>query len=197
VILNGVPRSGKSSVARAIQDLEPGDWVNIGVDSEIALLPDELKPGIGLRPNLVPGQVERPDLEPLIPEMYLSMYRKVVESGRKVVVDVGHHDGLSLRQNSLILCARLLVESRIPAWIFGIACPVDVVRSRRERTGMVASDEMLIRWEVEVHRPGIYDARFDSSVLSSDEIALEIMGCLRSTPSAVKRISELELADIL
>lgn len=37
IILNGAPRSGKSSIARAIQEGFEGPWINLGVDSYNAM----------------------------------------------------------------------------------------------------------------------------------------------------------------
>ena len=61
VVLNGVPRSGKSSIVAAIQARFDGAWMNIGLDRFKAMTPDRFQPGIGLRPG-----GERPDLEPLV-----------------------------------------------------------------------------------------------------------------------------------
>ncbi|MBO0693922.1 MAG: hypothetical protein J2P58_13545, partial [Acidimicrobiaceae bacterium] len=58
VILNGAPRSGKSAIARAIQESSPDTWVGLGVDTSSQSIPERLRPGIGLRPG-----GERPDLE--------------------------------------------------------------------------------------------------------------------------------------
>ena len=65
VILNGVPRSGKSSIALALVEAQPGVWINHGVDASMAATPDGLLPGIGLRPG-----GERPDLEPDVERLY-------------------------------------------------------------------------------------------------------------------------------
>lgn len=59
VILNGTPRSGKSSIANVIQDTFDGVWMNVGVDHFMQMTPKRYRPGIGLRPG-----GERPDLEP-------------------------------------------------------------------------------------------------------------------------------------
>ena len=42
VILNGPPRSGKSSIAAAIQESFDGVWMNLGVDAFKAMTPDAL-----------------------------------------------------------------------------------------------------------------------------------------------------------
>jgi chloramphenicol 3-O phosphotransferase len=50
VILNGAPRSGKSSIATAIQETFDGLWLNLGVDGFMRMTPRLYQPGIGLRP---------------------------------------------------------------------------------------------------------------------------------------------------
>ena len=40
VILNGTPRSGKSSIAAAIQNTFEGVWMNLGVDRFKAMTPE-------------------------------------------------------------------------------------------------------------------------------------------------------------
>src|SRR5262245_50410562 len=65
IVLNGAPRSGKSSIARVVQETFPGTWINLGVDVYMSATPAKLQPGIGLRPG-----GERPDLEPQIVLMY-------------------------------------------------------------------------------------------------------------------------------
>src|SRR5438876_1785918 len=51
VILNGTPRSGKSSIATVIQNTFEGVWMNLGVDRFKQMTPDRYQPGIGLRPG--------------------------------------------------------------------------------------------------------------------------------------------------
>jgi chloramphenicol 3-O phosphotransferase len=69
VILNGAPRSGKSSIVAAIQETFDGPWVNLGVDTfKRHVVPKRYSPAIGLRPG-----GERPDLEPLIAVLYAAM----------------------------------------------------------------------------------------------------------------------------
>src|ERR687897_3936601 len=70
VILNGTPRSGKSSIAAIIHETWDGIWMNLGVDGFMRMTPQRYRPGIGLRPG-----GERPDLEPTIITLYLAMYR--------------------------------------------------------------------------------------------------------------------------
>ena len=50
LVLNGAPRSGKSSIASAIQQMSQEPWMNLGADRFIEITPERLRPGIGLRP---------------------------------------------------------------------------------------------------------------------------------------------------
>ena len=91
VVLNGAPRSGKSSIVAAIQETFDGPWMNLGVDAFVRhITPRCYRSGIGLRPG-----GERPELEPLVPVFYAGMYESIAAHSRlglNVVVDVGHHD---------------------------------------------------------------------------------------------------------
>ncbi|MCP4362394.1 MAG: chloramphenicol phosphotransferase, partial [Chloroflexi bacterium] len=52
IILNGVPRSGKSSIVKVIQETFDGPWMNLGVDVfKERIIPNRYSPSIGLRPG--------------------------------------------------------------------------------------------------------------------------------------------------
>lgn len=174
IILNGAPRSGKSSIVQAIQDTYEGVWVNLGVDRFMEMTPGRYLPGIGLRPG-----GERPDLEPLIPNLYRSLYGSIAahsRAGLNVAVDVGHHDAYSRPLGILPACARMLRD--FPVLFVGVHCPVEVIIERRHATGWdkvnLDDDTLLLHiqsWQKEVHIPGIYDMEVDTSVMSPLECA--------------------------
>ncbi|MBN9219159.1 MAG: chloramphenicol phosphotransferase [Mesorhizobium sp.] len=180
IILNGAPRSGKSSIARAIQESFDGAWMNLGVDSYEQVTPPRLRPGIGLRPG-----GERPDLEALVPRLYAALYESIAAHSRlelNVVADVGHHDAYSRPLGCLADCMRRLAG--LPVLFVGVRCPIDVIMERRAAgepgrayvTG--SSDDPLplpVRlWQEEVHRPGTYDLEVDTSILRPQQCADEI-----------------------
>jgi chloramphenicol 3-O phosphotransferase len=199
VILNGPPRSGKSSIAVAIQARFDDVWMNLGVDHFKQMTPARFQPGIGLRPG-----GERPDLEPLVVRLYRAMYEAIATHSRlgfNVVVDAAHHDSYSVPRQVLRTCARQL--QGLPVLFVGVRCPVEVALERRRATwggvgynqsGTVQDPVRL--WHEAVHQPGIYDLEVDTSVLRPEECADLIAICLTDGPPplAFKRIAELPAA---
>lgn len=68
IILNGTPRSGKSSIVDVIQDTFDGVWMNLGVDRFMQVTPARYLPGMGLRPG-----GGRQDIETLIPILHRAL----------------------------------------------------------------------------------------------------------------------------
>jgi chloramphenicol 3-O phosphotransferase len=198
VILNGAPRSGKSSIVAVIQDTFDGPWMNLGVDVfSRSVTPTRYRPGMGLRPG-----GDRPEIESLIPSLYAAFYDSVAAHSRQglnVVVDVGHHDAGGLRHDLLRRSLRRLVG--LPVLLVGVLCPVDVIMQRRHsaepgRPGVyvtTTSDGLIPdpvgRWQRDVHEPGIYDIEVDTSKMSPGECADAIrMRLSGSPPTAARRI---------
>jgi chloramphenicol 3-O phosphotransferase len=183
IILNGAPRSGKSSVAAVIQATFDGVWMNLGVDRFMAMTPKQYLPGIGLRPG-----GERPDLEPLVATLYHAMYASIAAHSRlglNVVVDVGHHDAYSVPRGLLYDCARIL--SGLPVLFVGVRCPLDVILQRRRATGWDAASTAdgpvpppVLAWQQAVHDPGLYDLEIDTSVLSPEAAGALIRAHLKT-----------------
>ena len=196
VILNGAPRSGKTSIAAAIQETFDGPWVTLGVDAHMSsVMPRRYSPGIGLRPG-----GERPDLEPLVVQFYAALYESIAAHSRlglNVVSDFGHHDAFSVSRGILPACARRL--SGLPALLVGVRCPIDVILERRRSTGWGEnrsagfSESGAERWQREVHKLGIYDLEVDTSVMSPDQCAAAIRQRLDTgpPPTAMERLSAM------
>lgn len=194
VILNGVPRAGKSSIAGAVMADIPGNWANLGVDAMNATLPEALLPGMGLRPG-----GERPELEPMVVTLYAALYEQIAaraRAGDDVVVDVGHHDWYSKPLGILAASARQLAG--LPVLFVGVRCPIELIMARRNadpRGGFYAVGEgvpePVRRWQEAVHRPGIYDLEVDTGAMTPEQSAAAITAALRvpPRPSAFERLA--------
>jgi chloramphenicol 3-O phosphotransferase len=196
VILNGAPRSGKSSIVTVIQDSFDGVWMNLGVDVFVReVTPKRYRPGMGLRP----GEEEH-ELAPLVPTLYAALYDSIAAHGRSglnVVVDVGHYDAKILADS-----ARRL--SGLSVLFVGVRCPIEVIMQRRN-AGQVGRENVyaigseaepiprpVALWQQAVHIPGIYDLEVDTSLLTPADCAAVIRRRLTDgpPPSAFRRLAE-------
>ncbi|HYX86546.1 MAG TPA: hypothetical protein VE777_16355 [Gaiellales bacterium] len=184
VILNGAPRSGKSSIVAAIQETCDGVWINLGVDLARRMTPPRLQPGIGLRP----GEDDH-HAAPYVPRLYAALYDSVAAHSRlglNVAVDVGHYDAAILAD-----AARRL--DGLPVLFVGVRCPIDVIKERRRaseagRSVTPAEDEPIpgavLRWQDQVHGDWDYDLELDTSQLSPAECATAINARLEDRSAA-------------
>jgi len=195
VVLNGAPRSGKSSIVAAIQDsFADGPWMNLGVDVFVRhVTPERYRPGMGLRP----GEASHP-IVALMPALYAAFYEAIAahsRAGLNVVADVGHHDGAILADSARRLAG-------LPAWLVGVRCPIEAIMARRNagqtgREGEYAvgstADPIpapVLLWQRSVHVPGIYDLEVDTSLLTPSECAAAIGRRLADgPPSAFARLA--------
>jgi chloramphenicol 3-O phosphotransferase len=201
VVLNGPPRSGKSSIVDVIQETFDGPWLNLGVDVFSQFVtPPGLRPGIGLRP----GGGERPDIEELIPALFAAFYDSVAAHSRhglNVIVDVGHHDAYARPLRVLPDAARRVAG--LPALLVGVRCPLPVIMQRRTtgqpgREGRYRTSgpgggipEPVRRWQLEVHQPGIYDLEIDTSAVTPEIAAAMIRERLAGpAPTAFRELAE-------
>lgn len=199
VVLNGAPRSGKSSIVAALQADPDGTWINLGVDMHMErMLPKRLLPGIGLRPG-----GERPDLEPLLPVLFAALYESIAAHSRMgldVVAEFGHHDAYTQPLGMLADAARRLTG--LPVLLVGVRCPLDVIMQRRrsdasgrDYVAPGAGDNVpppVRLWQEAVHQPGLYDMTVDTSLMSAEACAAAILAQFERglpLPSAFERIA--------
>lgn len=200
VVLNGAPRSGKTSIVREIQACLPGIWLNLGVDAwRSGVMPPAIQPGIGLRPG-----GERPDIEVHLPGLFIALYQSAVAHcrlGFNVVMDLGHHDSYSESLGILEACSAVACEET--SYLVGVKCPLETTLERRRgaseegrsyessQAGEVPPGPVT-QWQEEVHKHGVYDLTLDTSVLSPQQCAEQIKGMLEEgrEPKAFRHLAE-------
>jgi chloramphenicol 3-O phosphotransferase len=185
VLLNGAPRSGKSSIARAVQERLDGVWINFGVDAAMAMQPAAIAPGIGLRPG-----GERPDLEPIVLELYGALFDSIAayaRAGVNVVSDVGIHDAYSRPLGVLDDAVRRL--SGLPVLFVGVTAPIETIMARRNadpQSGYYAAGDTVpepVRlWHEAPHAHGVYDLEIDTSVTTPEQASDTIGTMLQHWP---------------
>jgi chloramphenicol 3-O phosphotransferase len=186
VILNGVPRAGKTSIARAMHESGQGAWINLGVDDSVRATPSTDLPGIGLRPG-----GERPELEDRVVSLYAALFDAIAvraRGGDDVAVDVGLHESYTqprhIRRDGADRLAGLSVL------FVGVRCPLDVIWQRRAETwgqNRATADLEVVqavqRWQDEVHAGHLYDLEVDTAASTPEECADVVLTRVREGPA--------------
>ena len=164
VVLNGTSSSGKTSIARAFQNAAPGVFLNFSIDNILYALPpvalDRVKTGADIS-----------DLR--LPELVRAFYacvRQLLDLGHDLVID--HAVTARYHADALIEAAgshRVL--------LVGLDCPPEVLaereRGRGDRRPGLALDQ-----QARIHSLLEYDVRIDTSIVSVDEAARQIVSAL-------------------
>jgi chloramphenicol 3-O phosphotransferase len=183
VILNGAPRSGKSTIASAVQETFPGTWINLGVDVARSMTPRELQPGIGLRP----GETDHPAAA-AVPILYAALWESVAAHAR-----------LGLYDTAIAMEAARRLDG-VPVIFVGVRCDVETIMQRRRASAadayVAAPDgepvpEAVLRWQHEVHAHWTYDLDVDTSTHTAAQCAAAIQRRLdeQPAPAALARVA--------
>jgi chloramphenicol 3-O phosphotransferase len=141
----------------------------------------------------------------MIPVWYAALYESIAAHSRlglNVVVDVGHHDSYTKPLNVLSDCARRLAG--LPVLFVGVRCSIEEIMRRRNagqprratryETG-TADDPVpatVLKFQKEVHKPGIYDLEVDTTTRAAKECAKIIRQTFEAgipKPSAFQRLA--------
>ncbi|HEU4325523.1 MAG TPA: AAA family ATPase [Roseiflexaceae bacterium] len=176
IVLNGTSSAGKSTLAKALQNLLPEPYLHIGIDTVIFALPKRyLNPPLWhevFRYTWPPdGSSEGLAIDAgplghqLIGGLHLSV-AALARAGNRVIVD-----HVLLERAWVGECARLLGD--LPALFVGVLCPLDVVEQReRDRKDRTLGQARAQFWRVHAH--GTYDLTVDTAQHSPEECAEQI-----------------------
>lgn len=172
LFLNGTSSAGKTSIAKAFQRLYAEPCLYASVDAFIFMFADHVRANDAVRRQVLP---------PVIFAFHQSL-PTLARCGFPVIVD----HVIEAREWA-VECAVALAGLR--AYFVGVHCPLEVLEERERQRG----DRQIgfARWQFErVHAYGAYDFTLDTSVLSPDESARQLITLLQSDqkPEAFSRI---------
>ena len=174
VVLNGTSSSGKSTLAKALQDLLPKPALLVGIDTFVFALPrrfvnDPAHWAEVFSYEYVDGVIDRVTPAPLGDRLVRGLHRAVAalaEDGLDVVVD---HVLLSQDwADDLAACVASYDVLRV-----GVTCPVDVLDEREAARGDRTVGQARAQHAV-VHTFLDYDVVVDTSVDSPEECARRV-----------------------
>ena len=168
VVLNGTSSSGKTTIARAFQELAPGLFLNFSIDSILYALP------LSARDRITSG-ADFSDLGiPNLVRAYYSCVRRLLELGHDLVID----NAITARYQAEAL--KEAVDGHRVLMV-GLDCAADVLAQReRERGDRRAG--MAVAQCAHIHTWLQYHLRIDSASESAGDAAARIVAALQSLP---------------
>lgn len=173
VLLNGGSSSGKSTIARALQDALAEPWLTLSVDDFVDALPRRLTEGSGGIDFQADGSIDVGAVFVELEDLWMRGIAAMVRAGAKIIIDDvflggAHSQG---RWQSVL--------TDLPVLWVGIHCDPEVAeareRGRGDRTIGMARQQAVV-----VHRGVEYDLELDSSDTSAEAAAETIRQTLVS-----------------
>lgn len=165
ILLNGTSSSGKTTIARALQERLPDPYMHLSIDGFITMYPERF-----WNPTRREDAAAMAALLPAVVSGFHGAVGSLARAGNRVIVD---H---VLQENSWL-------EECVDRWagldvlFVGIRCPVEVAERREAERGDREVGTARYQYE-RVHAHGVYDLELDTSVLSVEECVARIKGVL-------------------
>jgi chloramphenicol 3-O phosphotransferase len=197
LFLNGTSSSGKTTIAKALQDSLEVPYLHTGIDHFIERYPGRmLVYSDGVNPPDAEGWlvVFRNDtfvqvqIGPAGYRLIAGMYRAIAAlaaSGINLIVD-------DIIYNQRVLKEAVNVLQPFQVWFVGIRCPLEVAERREQERGDRAKGGAKVFYD-RVHAHGIYDIEIDSATYSAEECAQQIRHGMqqKSSPNAFNRLRSM------
>ncbi|GGP25760.1 chloramphenicol phosphotransferase CPT family protein [Silvimonas amylolytica] len=172
IVLNGTSSSGKTSIARALQDMLPLQYVNFSIDSVLdALPPTDLA-------RLQRGDIitrNGHDWQKLVRGYHFAL-PGLLQAGLRLIVDNAWCHADETRELLTELAGYRVI-------LVGVQCDLEQVEQREHARGDRPAG--LARWEFErVHQHMQYDVLLDTSQTSAQASAEILAGRLQAVPGA-------------
>jgi chloramphenicol 3-O phosphotransferase len=188
IYLNGTSSSGKSSIARALQERTDELYLHVQLDVFMQMVPPHGWDGAdGMVVTSLTEHGIQVDFGPICQPLFSGFHRSLAalaSAGNHLIVDDVLVEGGWLRE-----AVEALADHEV--CFVGVHCPAEVAEARERQRGDRAAGIARGQYD-EVHRHGVYDVEVDTSLLTPQVCAeriLEAQQRLRS-PTAFERLRD-------
>jgi chloramphenicol 3-O phosphotransferase len=170
IVLNGGSSSGKSTIGRALQSVLVGDWLLIGIDVLIWLLPVEMV-GSPAGFSVADGEIRRGPAFLRAYEGFQHSIAALCRAGQNVIIDEVLIDGIAGQRTWAASLAGIDA-----VWV-GVRCEPDIAMARESERGDRPVG-IAGHYADRVHRGVDYDIDVDTSAASLEDTLSVIVGAL-------------------
>lgn len=201
ILLNGTSSSGKTAIAKALQEILEGYYIHTGIDHYLERIPEKFHViSDGKTPAVADGIMwVYPEGDTRLAELRLGpaginlvkgMYHAVAalaDEGNDLIIDDVIFDPRALRE-----AINVLHEFNI--LFIGVRCPLEIAKKREKERGDRTLGLVEAHYDI-VHSHGVYDLEIDTSVLTPTEGASQIKDHLENgvPPTAIQKLRDMLL----
>jgi chloramphenicol 3-O phosphotransferase len=179
IVLNGGSSSGKTSIARRLQELLGPTWLTLGIDDLIRALPNGDGYG-GTGPSLefhADGSIEVTEIFRRAEDAWYAGLAAIAGAGTGLVVDEVFLGGRRSQER----LAGALSGVRV-CWV-GVRCDADMAAAREEARGDRLVGMARLQAD-QVHAGVAYDLVVDTTNATTEECARAIVAAVAEAPAA-------------
>lgn len=179
IFINGTSSSGKTSLLKLLQKNLPEPYLDMGVDKFIWMLPSRYLN----RPLWDDVLGKALQAGPVGWSLFSGMHHAIAAAASRGNNILADH--VFVEKAWVDECAGLFAEMN--AYLIGLQCPLEVLeqreRDRKDRT----LGQARLQYEV-IHKFTQYDLELDTSKLTTEECAEQIIERLKNPPAAFKQL---------
>ena len=178
IFINGTSSSGKTSLLKLLQKKLQEPYLDMGIDKFIWMLPSRY--------------LDRP--------LWDDVLGKALHSGPVgLTLFSGMHHAIAAAasRGNNVLADHVLVEkawvdecaelfAKMNAYLIGLTCPLDVLEQREKDRKDRTLGQAKLQYDI-IHKYTKYDLELDTSKLTTEECAEQVIERLKSPPTAFKR----------
>jgi len=177
IVLNGSSCSGKTTLARALQEVFSDPYLRLGVDIVHAMLPDRFR------------DWNNPNNEKMVKRALAGMHRSaatMADAGNYIILDT-----VLVNRAAILECAQALTLHR--AFLIGVFCDENELQKRADARGEGLA-EIALQQARHIHAHGHYDLKLNTTGKAPGIMAEQIKHMAESkiAPTAFDKLRAMQ-----
>jgi chloramphenicol 3-O phosphotransferase len=179
IFINGTSSSGKTSLLKALQKKLQEPYLDMGIDKFIWMLPGRYLD----RPLWDDVLGKALHSGPLGLSLFSGMHHAIAAAASRGNNILADH--VFVEKAWVDECAELFADMN--AYIIGLQCPLEILEQREKGRKDRTLGQAKLQYDV-IHKYTKYDLELDTSKLTTDEAAEQVIERLKNPPAAFRKI---------
>lgn len=179
IFINGTSSSGKTSLLKILQKKMPEPYLDMGIDKFIWMLPSRYLD----RPLWDEVLGKALHAGPVGWSLFSGMHHAIAAAASRGNNILADH--VFVEKAWMDECTELFSETN--AYLVGLTCPLEILEQREKDRKDRTLGQAKLQYDV-IHKYTQYDLELDTSKLSTEECAEQVIERLNTPPAAFRKI---------